>query len=164
MEKLSNIIRKSADDSLYCMSLNYCDTSILPYVLNKNAKYLLINCHNPNPYFAWYNASLQIKESGELHSLKVRHVNFDIQIDTEDFIMMNAEFKEFGIDLLQFNKPIPNTLVYDIQKPQMNKILIQNGLFLKFYLPHKGETASICCTNREYLEGLLKLDIINNMF
>lgn len=81
---------------------------------------------------------------------------FDIQTTTEDFLPLLPEFEDHGLDLFQMSRRVPNTLLFNIYDESMNRILLNNGLFLKFILPHAGEVAQLCSPNREYLESLLK--------
>lgn len=83
-------------------------------------------------------------------------------MSTEKFLALLPEFEEHGIDLFQMSKRVPNTLRFrtDIA---MNPILIQNGLFLTFTLPHANEVAQLSSPSKSYLENLLKVPAIRDL-
>jgi hypothetical protein len=52
---------------------------------------------------------------------------------------------------------MPDTLdISRIPEVQQDAVLINNGGFLRIYLPHAVETASIICYERDYLAAVMK--------
>jgi hypothetical protein len=82
---------------------------------------------------------------------------------TERFLTLLPELDEHGMDLSQMNRRVPDTLEFHIEDPNVNHILIRNGLFLKFTLPHANETALLCSPSKEYLKNLLKIPAIRDL-
>jgi len=155
-KETDRLIVKSNDGLLYCLRFGCCDATILQYVLNINIPYIFVSSHWPNRYLEWWNASIPLSVGGKNYPVSVRNLGFDIQMKTKEFLEVLPEFKSSTISILQLNKPLPGSLVLNSENKSMNHILIQNGLFLKFYLPHEGEVALLCCTERNYLEELLQ--------
>lgn len=87
-------------------------------------------------------------------------MEFDAQMPTGRFLGLLPEFEESGMVLFQMQKKIPDTLRLRLEDANMNRVLIRNGLFLKFHLPHAGEVALLCSPNKEYLAGLLRLPAV----
>jgi hypothetical protein len=71
--------------------------------------------------------------------------------------------EEHGMGSFQMNKRVPDALEFHIEDPNMNHILIRNGLFLNFTLPHANETALLCSPSKEYLKNLLKIPAIRDL-
>ena len=93
----------------------------------------------------------------EAHELEVREMGFDAQMPTRRFLGLLPEFEESGKVHLQVHKRVPGSLRLRPEDDNMNGILLQNGLFLKFQLPHAGEVTVLRPLDKEYLAGLLRI-------
>ena len=70
----------------------------------------------------------------------------DIQLSTSEFLAYVKAFDNHGLVLVQSYQPIPDTLdLARIAEEQQDSVLIQNGAFLRMWLPHAIETASVTC-------------------
>ena len=87
----------------------------------------------------------------------VRHLSFDLQMPTQDFILRAADFDDHGLVLIQSHKPMPDTLSLDsIPDSHQNAVLMQNGATLRMYLPHAIETAQVVSFAKGYLAKVIR--------
>jgi hypothetical protein len=75
---------------------------------------------------------------------QIRNLVFDLNLETEKFLSRISGFDDHGLMLLQSIKPMPASLFRsEMPNEIQDKILVQNGVTLKIYLPHAIETAVI---------------------
>jgi hypothetical protein len=84
-------------------------------------------------------------------------MEFDLQLQTARFLELLPEFEEHGMELFQMVRRVPDTLtLYGVADDVVDRILLQNGLHLRFYLPHAVECAELASPDREVLERALE--------
>jgi hypothetical protein len=143
------------EHGLYILMLDVCSSLVLPHILNENVPYIWLEGHSPHPSLEWWRAEAPIRKGGKLHSLKVRTLRYDIQMATKEFLALLPEFKDAGMLLMQMEREVPNTLcLSSLNEKAKYNVLVQNGLYLEFYLPHAREYASVVSARREVLEGI----------
>ena len=104
----------------------------------------------------WWTTPVCLSKSGGAVDIEVGGLAFDVQLSTKRFLELLPEFNEHGLELYQMTRRIPNTLTLDcLPTENVNEVLIQNGLHLKFDLPHAGECAMLASPHREVLERVL---------
>jgi len=73
-------------------------------------------------------------------------------------------FEPHGLELIQLTKKVPNGLwTKSIPEDALTNVLIRNGMFLRFSLPHECEVAQLQCISDEYLEKILKVPEIREL-
>jgi|SRR6516162_9642691 hypothetical protein len=157
------LIRPTLDGLLLSLSLLPCDALVLKQVLNRAIPFVWLHRHFPSDQVKWWKAAVPICNSGKSRILKIRRLEFDMQMPLEEFLQCLSEFKESGLDLFQMAHEVPDTLHFKPEDANMNRILISNGLFLSFNLPHRNECASIKCTDKSYLEQLLTNEVVKSL-
>ncbi len=98
---------------------------------------------------------MPLRKGGAYHTLEVRLPKFDIQCTIKEFLSLLPEFADAGMTLFQMYKRWPVTLRPQyLPKEARYKILVQNGLYLEFELPHANEYACAISPQREVLERI----------
>ncbi len=159
----SELIRVSPDRLLHCLTFWGCTPSVLRHALNPGIPFVWMRRHLPQTQISWWNADVPLFLGGRPYNLEVRGLEFDVQMTTERFLTLLPELEEHGMGLFQMNKRVPDALEFHIEDPNINHILILNGLFLNFTLPHANETALLCSPSKEYLKNLLKIPAIRDL-
>jgi|GEM_PF-2383460 len=125
--------------------------------INPKIPYIWIIGHMPNPMIQWWHTELPINTKGKSLEANFRLVSYDLMLTTEEFLKNIHAFNDHGIDLIQSNNRMPDTLAFaPIPHEQRDKILIRNGAFLRIDLPHAVETGLITCFQENYLSKLIK--------
>ena len=119
--------------------------------LDKSVPYVWLLGHMPNPAIQWWDASVPVNRETPF-SGKVRNLVYDLQMSTSDFIKISPSLNDYGLVLIQSNKPMPDTLELDrIPENQHASVLIKNGATLRIFLPHAIETAMVTSYRVGYL-------------
>ena len=140
--------------SFMCSS---CTTGILSRVLDPSVPFIWIRSHSPQPVLRWWSAPTRLSDVGALHDVQVRQMRFDLQLNTARFLELLPELADYGMDLLQMARRVPDTLTVEgIAEEAVNQVLIQNGLRLRFNLPHAHECAQLASPEREVLVRILE--------
>jgi len=64
----------------------------------------------------------------------------------------------------QMSRHVPDTLTLDrIHDDAVDQVLIQNGLQLRFYLPHAMECAQLASPRRDVLERALEKPLVRKL-
>ncbi len=130
-------------------------STLLPFV-NPKVPWVWIFGHSPSQVWDWWESSLPVYKFGNNIAAQFRCVRYDMQLPTEQFLEVAAEFEQLGIDLAQSSKKMPNSLYLSrIPHEQQSKVLQSNGAFLRIYLPHAVETAHVECYEKGYLSQVL---------
>ena len=125
--------------------------SELARFLHPEVPYVWLLGHMPNRVFQWWQATVPVNEQQNI-TARVRMVSYDMQLRTQDFLTQAAYFDDHGLVLIQSNKLMPDTLdLSRIPEPQQDTVVMRNGGFLRIYLPHALETASVTCYQPGYL-------------
>lgn len=91
-------------------------------------------------------------------------MEFDLQLPTARFLELLPEFEDHGIALLQMTRKVPDTFTLDrIPEDVANRVLVQNGLHLRFYLPHANECALLASPRRQILERALQVPEVKDV-
>lgn len=130
-------------------------STLLPFV-NPEIPWVWIFGHGPSQVWDWWESSLPVNKCGKSIAAEFRRVRYDMQLPTQRFLEVAAEFEELGLDLVQSSKKMPNSLdLSRIPQEQQSKVLRSNGAFLRIYLPHAVETAHVQCYEKGYLSRVL---------
>lgn len=137
---------------VYVLNLGTCDCSILKHLLNPNVPYIWVRNHMPNPTVKWWITHLPISTSDTVMQMKVRNLRYDLQMETQQFLDNLKEFVPFGIEIYQFDRPVPDTLTLNqIPEDKRTKVLLNNGGQSAFFLPHANEQAQYWTANRHLM-------------
>jgi len=83
-------------------------------------------------------------------------MEFDLQLHTPRFLELLPEFEDHGMVSFQMTRRVPDTLTLSgVPDESVDRVLLQNGLHLRFYLPHALECAYVASPHREVLERAL---------
>jgi hypothetical protein len=144
-------------NGMFSFMLRSCTSGILAHILDPAIPFVWLRHHTPNPYIQWRQTQVSLSGRGSLHEIEVRSMEFDIQLPTARFLELLPEFEDHGIVLFQMTRRVPDTLTLDrIADNTIDRVLIQNGLYLRFYLPHAVECAQLSSPYREVLELALQ--------
>lgn len=125
--------------------------SELARFLHPEVPYVWLLGHMPNRVVQWWQANVPLNLQQNI-TAQVRLLSYDIQLRTQDFLAKAEGFDDHGLVLIQSNKPMPDTLdLSRIPEPQQDAVVMQNGGFLRMYLPHAMETACVICYQPGYL-------------
>jgi hypothetical protein len=142
---------------MFSVMLDSCTAGILADILDPAIPYVWIRHHMPKRRIEWWKTQARLSESGSLYDLEVRCMDFDIQLSTARFLELLPEFEAHGMELFQMTRPVANALTLDGKEDAIkDRILVQNGLHLAFYLPHAVEIARLASPHREVLETALQ--------
>lgn len=154
---MNSCIPITEQNGMFSFMLRSCTSGILAHVLDPAVPFVWIRRHSPQRYIQWWSTQTRVSESGTLHDIEVRSMEFDLQLRTSRFLELLPEFDDHGMDLFQMMRRVPDTLTLDgIAENAVARILIQNGLHLHFYLPHAVECAQLASPHREVLERVLQ--------
>jgi hypothetical protein len=118
----------------------------------------------PNPRLEWWKADVPISPSVYMKDVDIRCPILDLQMSTERFLSNIELFEPHGLDLVQLTKKVPNGLwPQSIPDDSLNKVLVANGMFLRFSLPHKCEVAQLQCISKEYIEKMCSIPAIQKL-
>jgi len=142
---------------MFSFVLRSCTSSILAQILDPEVPFVWIRRHIPNYYVQWWNTRVRLSKKGMLHEAEVRSMEFELQLPTARFLELLPEFEDHGIELFQMTRRVPDSLTLNrLTGDALNRVLIQNGLHLSFYLPHAVEMAQLESPHREILERVLQ--------
>ena len=148
---------------MFILMLEPCTTLVLSHILDENIPFVFLENHMSNSYLEWNKSNVQLRKNGEFFNIEARRTRLDLQMPTKQFLSLLPEFAEFGIDLMQLERKMPNTLLPQYLKDESRyKILKNNGLYLDFHLPHAGEYASVITPYKEVLEKIKTNPIITS--
>ncbi len=151
-------------NGMYSVMLRSCTAAVLAHILDPAIPVIWVRRHMPQRYIQWWQAQAPLSVRGGIHELEVRAMEFDLQLPTSRFLELLAEFEDHGIVLFQMTRRVPDTLTLDrVAEDLMNRVLLQNGLHLGFYLPHAGESAQLSSPHREVLERALEQTAVREL-
>ncbi len=150
--------------SVYVLNLGICDCSILEYLLSPAFPYVWLRKHMPHPAIQWWATQVPLSTAGAMTHLKVRELTYDLQMDIQLFFGHLREFIPYGVELYQFDRPIPDTLTLShVPDNQKTKILLNNGAQAAFFLPHANEQAQYWAVSRHLIEQVLRRPQVMNI-
>jgi hypothetical protein len=130
--------------------------SDLAMFLAPSVPWVWILGHRPNRYLEWWDTTVPLNTHGVSFDGSVRNLCLDLQLPTVDFLARATEFDKHGLELIQSNRPMPETLTLNtVPESQRKTVLIQNGATLKIFLPHAGETAQVQSFTKGYLATIV---------
>jgi hypothetical protein len=151
-------------EGMFSVMLRPCTCAILEYILDPAIGYVWVRRHTPRRHLQWWKTQAPLSEAGTLHEVQVRGMEFDLQLPTARFLELLPEFWGHGLVLFQMTRPVPDTLMLDgIADSVVDRVLMQNGLHLRFYLPHAAELAQVGSPRREVLEKMLQRREVREM-
>lgn len=140
-------------DGTFSIMIKDCSNSILNSIINPQIPYVWCVNHYIEDEHKWVERKVNLSKDGPLQKVFVRSASFDFFMETEKYLPCVAEFQHQGNLLLQCKNQIPQSLHYlKLPKEQRRRILIQNGIYSEFYLPHEREIASFTCVDRSFIE------------
>jgi len=146
---------KEFPTGVFSLMLEPCSALVLQYVLSEDVPYVWVEGHLPNARYEWWKTPVPLRKGGEYYPLEIRLPQFDMQCATKEFLQLLPEFESAGMRLFQMHKRWPASLQPRyLPKEARDKILVQNGLYLEFDLPHAGEYANVVSPHREVLERI----------
>lgn len=144
-------IHTSPDGELYVLAMHRSTRLTIRTIINRVMPFVVVRQFHPNPVVEWWSADVPVSPS-RYASIVITGLQYDFQVSTSDFLTFIDEMK-FGIEFAQFDRRIPAALIRrDLAESSKNRVWKQNGLFLKFSLPHENETAVLSCVDRAYVE------------
>jgi hypothetical protein len=144
-------------DGYYFIMLDASEASDLRYLLHPEGEHIWIHSHRPDPVIRWWTADVPISPGIVLPSAQVRLMEFDLMMARAEFLSRLDLFAPHGMALTQLTRPVPNSLwLQTLPDEQIERILIQNGMISRYFLPHRVETAQFSCTDREHLERVVE--------
>jgi len=142
---------------MFSLMLRPCTSAILAHAVDASVPHVWIRRHQPNRYLQWWRAQVPLSSASAIHDVEVRSLEFDLHLPATRFLQLLPEFQDHGMAFFQMSRPVPDTLSLDrIPEDAIDRVLIQNGLHLAYYLPHALETAQFRSPRREVLEQLLQ--------
>jgi hypothetical protein len=137
----------------YFIMLDASEASDLRHLLHPEGGHIWIHSHRPDPALRWWTADVPISPGVVLPAARVRLMEFDLMMQRDEFLSRLDLFAPHGMAITQLTRPVPNSLwLQTLPDEQIDRILIQNGMISRYYLPHRIETAQFSCTDREHLE------------
>lgn len=144
-------------NGMFSFMLRSTTSGILAHILDPAVPFVWVRRHAPKRYIQWWSTQTRLSEAGALQDLEVRSMEFDLQFRTARFLELLSEFENHGMVLFQMARRVPDTLTLDgIADDVVNRVLIQNGMHLRFYLPHAVECAQLASPHRGVLERALQ--------
>jgi hypothetical protein len=154
---VTNRLIKELDDGSFVLALLPCTCRILAWLLDPNTPIVWVTNHWPHRVIQWWETSVPLTKADQPRRLRVRGLSYDLQMNREDFLAVLPEFEEFGINLYQMTRPVPDTLrVEQLAENVRRRVLIQNGAVTHFQLPHAGEVAVFWSMARATVERALE--------
>jgi len=151
-------------DGMFIVALRSCTSQILAEILDPAIPFVWIRRHTPKGYVEWWSTRAPLSERGVLHDVEVRSLEFDLQLSTARFLELLPEFADHGMLLFQMTRRVPDSLTLDgVADSAIERVLIQNGLHLRFYLPHAVEYAQIASPHRAVLEKALQSPTVREL-
>lgn len=149
-------------NGLYHILLDAAEASDLRHLLHPDADYIWIHSHLPDPALRWWTADVPISPDVVWPSAKIRLMEYDLMMSRSEFLDRLELFVPHGLRLTQLTRPVPDSLWLNaLPEDQAMRILLQNGMKARFFLPHRVETAEFVCTDRIHLEHVIALPPIN---
>ncbi|HUY91221.1 MAG TPA: hypothetical protein VMV10_20960 [Pirellulales bacterium] len=154
---MTSYLQISERKGMFSFMLRSCTSGILAHILDPVVPFVWIRGHTPMRYIQWWSTQTRLSERGALHDVEVRSMEFDLQLRTVRFLELLPEFEDHGLLLFQMTRRVPDTLtLYGVSDDAADRVLLQNGLHLKFYLPHAVECAQLASPHREVVERALQ--------
>ena len=113
--------------------------------------WIWIDSHMVFPVSRWFKQDVPLDGGTQRFNGLVRGVCYDLLMPTSEFLELAPSFDEFGIDLVQSENKMPDTLQFGriraLDLDEQIRILERNGAVMRAQLPHKGETAVVSYLN-----------------
>lgn len=146
------------------MMLDTCDCSVLKHLLHPEADFIWIHSHTPDPALRWWKADAPISPNDVIEGVQIRAMEYDLMMERGLFLNELNKFLPHGITMTQLTKPVPNSLwLRSLPKDREESILIENGMKVRFHLPHAGEIAQFSATDRDHIEAVCSLPEIHDL-
>jgi len=153
---------RRTDDGLFSIMLRPCTTEVLRHLLDPDVAFVWVVDHYPKRYLEWWLCNLPLSESGEASPIEVRGLCFDLLLPTSEFLKRLTHFD--GLSLHQMRRKVPDTLTTEgLDERNRVRVLVHNGLFASFYLPHAMECASFTTVDPEAMEKVLANEEVRSL-
>jgi hypothetical protein len=147
---------KDNNDGTFTVMIDCCSNSILSELINPEIPFIWSVNHFLEDHYTWIKRKINLSKDGPLHDVLIRNASFEFMMETEKYLASINEFQHQGNILLQCYHIVPQSLVYfKLPEAQRRRILLQNGIYSEFYLPHEYETASFTCVDQSYVEVII---------
>jgi len=93
------------EPGFYAVTLPPCSTAVLPLVLDPTVPVVWVVGHYPGSHVHWWHAALPLSERTPLRELRVRDVEFDIQLSTREFRSSSPSFATAGSSSSSWTAP-----------------------------------------------------------
>jgi hypothetical protein len=158
------MIRTSERADYFFVMLDTCDCSVLRHLLHPEADFIWIHSHTPDPSLGWWEADVPVSPRDILEGARIRAMEYDLLIDRATFLKELDRFLPHGINLTQLTRPVPESLwIPSLPKGREEAVLIENGMKVRFYLPHAGEIAQFSATDRDHIEAVCSIPEIHDL-
>src|SRR5262249_48617483 len=148
-------------DGLYSIMLRPCTAEILRHLLDPDVPFAWVVGHYPKRRLEWWRCRLPLSPSSEPLPLQVRGLRCDLLMPTREFLERLSEFD--GLVLHQMRREVPNTLLLDgLDDHNRVRVLVENGLFASFYLPHEMECATFTTIELSAMEKALASEAVRS--
>lgn len=136
------------------------DNADLWEIIDKNVEHVLLHQFNPHTTIEWWTSSISLNKNNELKNISVRQMHFDLLTDLSQLKRI-LELNTLYLDIYQFNRPVPNTLLIDyLPENARENILKQNGL--EHIIIIDLEDTIIKSFNADYISNIRQNTLINN--
>ncbi len=148
---------RESENGTFSVMIDCCSNSVLSRLLNPKIQYVWSVNHFLEDHYDWSSRQINLSKDGPLHTVLVRDLSYDFIMDTKEYLGILNEFERQGNILIQCTQTIPQSLQYwKLPEEQRTRILVQNGMYSEFFLPHENETASFQCVDRTFVEAVIK--------
>ncbi len=149
------MIQESKQGYFYIL-LNGATAGDLRFLLHPEGEIIWIHSHMPDPCLRWWRADMPISPGEIWPSAEVRLVEYDLMASLPEFLERLHLFEPHGMTLTQLTRRVPDSLwAQRLSDDEIYRVLMQNGLRSRFYLPHAVETAQFSCTDKRHLESVI---------
>jgi hypothetical protein len=141
---------------MFGVALRPCTIKVTALFLPQSDATVWLPNHAPNERLEWWTTQVPISGHGEVLTAQIRNLQFDIQLPVARFREQLSALGDHGVELYLLERPVPNTLTLtEVPEADRGRILKDNGLIARFYLPHSHEVAWLATPARETLERWL---------
>jgi len=146
---------------LFGLVYRFADQGLIK-LLHEQTVSILFDSYSPHRAYKWERTNLSLSlDKVEPVCLRARNCSFDLLLTPaefqENFSVLNSSILTDGVDMYQFSKECPETLMPAALKgtPTYWKILLKNGLTSYYYSPQgRQEHGMIYSVDFNYLNRL----------
>lgn len=133
-------IRKNAD-GLYVLAIAGSRAEDLVHLLDPDVPLVHVSRHFPVSEIKWWTTQVPLS-AGVSRATRIRHLSYDLEMTTAEFLKEIEAFKSHGLDVYQLHKSLPSSCVVEyLPREQRSSTLLGLGMESHFQLPHRGEVS-----------------------